>query len=233
MVLKEESIVVCKVKSIEGAAVFLDIEGGWEGSMTMSEVAAGRIRNLREYVFPNKQIVCKVLKIDSEGHAQLSLRRVTGKEREDAEKAYKKEKMFSEILKSITPKSKEIVEKIKEDYSISEFVDELSESPELLEKFLDKEKAKKVGEFIKEREKTEKTIKKEIILKTDSESGVKDIKEILSDNKLKINYLGSSKFVISSVAKDFKEANSLLNSSLEIISKRAKEKKAHFEVKEK
>ena len=63
MELKEDEIVMCTVKSIEGTTVFLEIESNGTGSMAMSEVAAGRIRNLREYVFPKKKVVCKILKI--------------------------------------------------------------------------------------------------------------------------------------------------------------------------
>ncbi len=76
MELTEGSLVLCTVKKIEKTNIFLDIDGYGEGSMVLSEVAAGRIRNLREYVFPNKKIVCKILNIDK-GHIELSLRRVT------------------------------------------------------------------------------------------------------------------------------------------------------------
>ena len=48
MELREDQVVMCTVKSIEGTTVFLEIEGNGTGSMAMSEVAAGRIRNLRE-----------------------------------------------------------------------------------------------------------------------------------------------------------------------------------------
>ena len=85
MELREDDVVMCTVKEIEGTTVFLEIEGNGTGTMVMSEVAAGRIRNLREYVFPKKKVVCKVFKIANGGHIELSLRRVTGKEREEAQ----------------------------------------------------------------------------------------------------------------------------------------------------
>ncbi|PIN94003.1 hypothetical protein COU54_00825 [Candidatus Pacearchaeota archaeon CG10_big_fil_rev_8_21_14_0_10_31_24] len=234
--IKEEDIVVCKVKSIEGATVFLEIEGfekSINGSMMMSEVAAGRIRNLREYVFPNKKIICKVLRIASDGHPELSLRRVTGKEREETEKRTKKEKTFEALLKSNVKDYLEIIKKIKEKYALWEFVDESYQNHSLLEKYMNKEDAKKVFKLVSEKENKEKEVKKNIILKTNSESGLEDIKEILSNSKLKISYLGSSKFTISTTGKDFKEANLKLNSALEEMEKMAKDKKATLEIKEK
>ena len=38
----------------------LEIEDDGVGSMVLSEVSAGRIRNLRNYVSPGKIVVCKV-----------------------------------------------------------------------------------------------------------------------------------------------------------------------------
>src|SRR3990167_650200 len=109
MELREDDVVMCTVKEIEGTTVFLEIEGNGAGSMVMSEVAAGRIRNLREYVFPNKKVVCKVLKIAADKHIELSLRRVTGKEREEAQEKYKKEKTFMSLIGTLVPNTHEVV----------------------------------------------------------------------------------------------------------------------------
>ena len=77
----EGDIILCTVEKIEGISVFVTIDKGGTGSIVTSEIAPGRIRNLRDYVVPNKKIVCKVLKVDPNGHVHLSLRRVTAKER--------------------------------------------------------------------------------------------------------------------------------------------------------
>ncbi len=44
--VKEDDIVMCAVKKIEGTAVFVQIENNGEGSIVMSEIAAGSIRNI-------------------------------------------------------------------------------------------------------------------------------------------------------------------------------------------
>ena len=73
--------VLCTVDRIVGTAVFVRIDNSnIEGEIIMSEVAPGRIRNIRDYVVPKKKIVCKVLRISSSGNIDLSLRRVTQKE---------------------------------------------------------------------------------------------------------------------------------------------------------
>jgi len=111
MKLKEDDIVLCKVKKIEKTSVFLDIEDNGEGSMMMSEVAAGRIRNLRNYVSLNKQVVCKVLKISGD-HIELSLRRVTSREKEEVLERYRDGRALSAMLKSIGEDAEKVIGKI-------------------------------------------------------------------------------------------------------------------------
>ncbi|MBI2632580.1 hypothetical protein HYW75_06245 [Candidatus Pacearchaeota archaeon] len=231
MIIKEQDIVMCKVKNIEGTTIFLKIEGNGEGSMVMSEVAAGRIRNLRAYVAPNKLIVCKVMKI-TPGNIQLSLRRVTAKERKQVEEQYKKEKTLFSMLKNLVQNPEEIITKIKEDYVITIFLDESRSDPKLLEKYFSKEQIKKLTVMLAEKEEKEKIIKNIFILKSSAPSAIKDIKEILSIPGLDIRYLGSSKFSISATAKDFKEAEHKISSALKELENRAKDKKAIFEIKE-
>ncbi len=82
---------MCTVDKIAGTVVFVTIDGNGQGSIVLSEIAPGRIRNLRNYVVPKKRIICKVLKI-SRDYVALSLRRVTQKERKELLNQYKQEK---------------------------------------------------------------------------------------------------------------------------------------------
>jgi len=233
MELREDQVVMCTVKSIEGTTVFLEIEGNGTGSMAMSEVAAGRIRNLREYVFPKKKVVCKILKIAADGRIELSLRRVTGKEREKAQEQYKKEKTFTSLLGTLIPNAHEVTVAIKSEYNLADFFDKIKEQPILLEKFIKKEQALRLSNMLAEKEEREKHAKKIFILKANSDSGLEDIKEILSLPDVDIHYLGSSLFSIEAIASNFKEANTKVNMALEQIEKHSKNKKAQFELKEK
>ena len=232
MELIEGSLVLCTVKKIDKTNIFLDIEGYREGSMVLSEVAAGRIRNLREYVFPNKKIVCKVLNI-SNNHIELSLRRVTGKEKQEVLERYKKEKSLTSMLKTIVPNPQEIVKKIKKEFDFLTFLEEAKDNIQILKKFFTKEQIEKISKILAEKIAKEKEVKKFFKLSSTSPSGITEIKEILSIPEAEIRYLGSAQFSILMKAKDFKEANKKIESLLEQIKQKAKQKHVLFEIKEK
>lgn len=232
MEVNEGDLVFCKVTGIQGASVFLEIEGEKRpGTMIMSEVAAGRIRNLREYVSPGRKVVCKVLRIASD-HVELSLRRVTAGEREKVLKDYKKERAFASVLKVVGESPEKIISKIKEKYEFVDFVEQARENPELFEEFVDMEKAKKIAQIVKEKEVKEKTIVRKFVLKTESEKGVSDLKEVLDfpEDSVEIHYLGSGSFAASVSGKDLKDAGTKTVKILEEIGERAKKKKAFFEI---
>ncbi len=230
--LKEDDLALCTVKSVEGTTVFVDVQGGEKGSIVFSEIAAGRIRNIREYVSPNKKIVCKVLRVYPD-HLELSFRRVTGKERESVLEENKKEKTFSGMLKTISSDYQKIIDNIKSFYLISEFIEEIKTDSKLIEKYFSKKEAELLSKILSEKKEKEKVVKKVFILKSFTSSGLSDIKEILNIKDAKISYLGSSQFSISKSGKNLKDAEREIQSLLEQIGKKAKEKKAIFEYKEK
>src|SRR3989344_2187743 len=178
MALIEGQLVLCTVKVIDKANIFFDIEEQGEGSMVLSEVAAGRIRNLREYVFPGKKIVCKVLNV-SNGHVELSLRRVTAKERQEVLERYKKERSFASMLKTIASNPEEIVKKIKKEHDLVSFLEEAKDNTEILKKYFSKEQIEKLSKVLKEKINKEKEVKKIFKISSTSNIGVLDIKEIL------------------------------------------------------
>src|SRR3989337_26635 len=100
MSLEEGDIVLCTVDRIVGTTVFVHIEGNGEGSIVLSQVAPGRIRNIRDYVVPKKKIVCKVLRISGD-RIDLSFRRVTQKEQKELKERNKQERSFASILKTV------------------------------------------------------------------------------------------------------------------------------------
>jgi translation initiation factor 2 alpha subunit (eIF-2alpha) len=234
METKVNELVMCTVKKVEGTTVFVEIDQNKPGSIVFSEIAAGRIRNIRLYVTPGKKIVCKVLKVLPD-HLELSLRRVTGKEREEILERYKKEKTFENILKAVTKDSQNIINKIKEDFEIWEFIDKAKEKIDLIDQYIDKKYSEIVKKTLKEKEEKEKSVKKIFTLKTNSEDGLDDIKEILKNdnNNINISYLGSGQFSIIVKAKNFKDAEHIIDKKLEEIEKNSKLKKIQFEVKQK
>ncbi len=232
MDIKENDIVLCTVKRIERTTVFLEIEGNGEGTMSFSEVAAGRIRNIRDFIAMNKKVVCKILRI-KDNNIELSLRRVTAKEREEVLENYQKEKTLVSILKPILKdKTTDIIKKIKEENNPADFLDEAKENPSILKNFVSGSELEQLKKILSEKKEKDKKVKKIILLKSDKPSGIKDIKEILKTESAEISYLGASKFLIEIKAKDYKIANSNLEKALAEINAKAKKLNAKFEIKD-
>jgi len=114
--LEVGDLVSCIVDRVVGTVVFvrLNVEGKEvEGSIVFSEIAPRRIRNIRDYVVPKKKIVCKVLRISQSGNIDLSLRRVTLKERKEVLEQEQQEKSYTSIVKGILgEKAEELIKKI-------------------------------------------------------------------------------------------------------------------------
>lgn len=225
--LEEGQIVLCTVKNIVGATVFVKIEEyNKEGTIVTSEIAPGRIRNLRDYVVPNKKIVCKVLRIGGE-HLDLSLRRVTAKEKKELLEFYEREKNLIATLKSISKESEKIIQKIKETSSLTDFFEQAKENPKLLDDLMNKDEAAKLLKILKEKKEKEIFVKKKFSLTSQAEDGIVKIKKIVPADA---TYLAAGKFLITIKNKSYKEANLKLSKLLEELEKKAKQENCVFSV---
>jgi len=152
MNLEEGDFVLCTVDRIEKTIVFVKIhlnDKEIEGSVITSEIAPGRIRNIRDYVVPKKKIVCKVLRILKNGNVELSLRRVTLKETKEVLEKYEQERSYVSILKSIIGKDADkVMEKILAVGGIYDFLEQAKENPKSLEELAGKENAKKILDIL-------------------------------------------------------------------------------------
>ena len=234
MALEEGDLVLCTVEKIVGTIVFVNISGEKkEGSIVLSEIAPGRIRNLRDYVVPKKKIVCKVLRISPE-RVDLSLRRVTQNEKKQIIEEYNQEKSYENILKSILgDNSKQIIDKIKEKENLYNFFEQVKKNPDFLEKLVGEANSKRIIQIIS-KEKTKKLIiKKEFSLTSTKPNGLELIKELLGDIKdFEINYLSAGKFSVKTQSEDPKKEEKKLKIILENVEKMAKEKGMEFSIKE-
>ena len=226
--------VLCTVERIEGTVVFVTLDGGKEGSIVVSEIAPGRIRNLRDYVVPKKKIVCKILRISEKGNIELSLRRVSAKERKEVLDKYNQERAYTSILKKVLgDKTEKIIEKIKSEDSVSDFFLEVKTNPKKLENLVGSD-FKKILEILNVQKIKKAVAKKEIILKSEDSNGIEIVKKVLgSDSKAEIKYLAAGRYSVQTVSDDIKKASVILREILEKIEKRARESKAEFSIKEK
>lgn len=233
--LEEGQIVLCTVEKVAGTTVFVRIDGGTEGTITLSEIAPGRIRNLRDYVVPGKRIACKVLNIKN-GYVNLSLRRVTGAEKKELLDREAKEKSYSAILKTVLGKegSDVLIKKILEEKTVLEFFEEIKENPKSIEKFLKKEDSIKILQILESKKEKPKEIKQIVKLSTKSSDGMNVIKNILNescnDSKCEVSYLAAGKYRITFTGEDFKVLKNTNNQTLESIEKLAKKNHCEFAV---
>ncbi len=222
MNLEEGETVLCTVEKIQGTTVFVRIENGPEGTIVTSEIAPGRIRNIRDYVVPNKKIVCKVLRL-KQGNIELSLRRVTQKETKEVLDKYQQEKSYESILKSVVgEQALNILEKIKEKESLYDFFEEAKTNPKEIEKILGKEKAAKILEIINTQKIKSIKIKKEIKLTTNDFDGLDKIKNILINKEIIVKYIGRGRYSLESEAENPKVADKKIQKFSEEIEKKAK-----------
>ena len=232
MNLEIGDVVFCTVDRIVGTTVFVNIEGNGEGSIVFSEVAPGRIRNIRDYVVPKKKIVCKILRISGD-RIDLSLRRVTLKEQKEIKEIYKQERGFLSILKTVLKeKAEEVLADISRREGIHGFFQRIKNNPEELEELIGKTDSKKVLEILQTSQKKKRAvIKKEIILKSMDSDGLGKIKDILGKiDGVEIRYISAGRYSLKREDEDVKEGDQKLREILEIIEKRAKTGNLDFSI---
>ena len=229
---EEGQLVLCTVDKVIGTTVFVIIDGDGEGTITLSEIAPGRIRNLRDYVVPNKKIVCKVIRIYGD-KIQLSLRRVKPNERKELLEKKEKEKSYRAVLKTVLGEesSKELIEKISKDQTINEFFENLDENIKFLEKEIKKEQFEKLIKIFESKKEKPKQIKQIFRLSSKSSDGIIIIKSILKQScpeNCNINYLAAGKYSITLEGKDLKEVDNRIQSVLQNVEQLAKRQHCDF-----
>ncbi|MGE5187445.1 MAG: translation initiation factor IF-2 subunit alpha [Betaproteobacteria bacterium] len=99
-------LVIATIETVTdyGAYAKLD-EYEKRGLLHVSEISSSWIRNIRDFVREGQKLVLKVLRVDHEkGHIDLSLRRVTKRERIDKVLSWKKERKAEALLHGVAEK---------------------------------------------------------------------------------------------------------------------------------
>src|SRR3989337_4325848 len=99
-------LIIATIESVMdyGAYAKLD-EYNRRGFLHISEISSSRVRNVRDLVREKQKMVLKVLRVDVEkGHIDLSLRRVTKRERIEKIKSWKKDRKGDALLHAVAEK---------------------------------------------------------------------------------------------------------------------------------
>ena len=243
-------IVLCRVTKIYGNTTFVHIpEFEKDGVLTISEIAPGRIKNLKDYVVENKEIVCKVLRVDEKhNRIDVSLRRVNLNVRKKKLETIKKEdyadRVYTDISKLINITKDQLFEKtyeyIFDNYeTVFESLYEIMLDNDKVNLFsnLNEDEKKSFVKVINDRIKPEEVeMKKSFNLKSFDSNGVLIIKEAIKNSlnfenseKINIVYLAASKFAITIKHDDMKSADLLYKTFISNIEKYSKENNLIFE----
>jgi len=236
--LEEGNLVLCSVTKIIGTTVFIHLdEYNIDGTLSFPEVAPGRIRNIRDYAFPGKKIVCKVLKIHPQS-VEVSLRRVKVNERNEFNDHYKKEKSYLAMLRTmLADKAEDIINKIKESEDLVDFLESAKETPSKLDKYLSKEQAQKIISILSEKKIKETLISQKFSLSSKAQNGIVLIKNIIHEASkeiprefLEVSYLAAGKYFIKIKTKDPRHADQQLRKMLENLETLSKKSGCIFNV---
>ncbi len=226
-------IVLCTVEKIVGTTVFVIIEDNGEGTITTSEIAPGRIRNLRDYVIPGKKIVCKILSVHGD-KIHLSLRRVKEYEKKELLNKISKEKSYKAIIKAVVGDHEKIIEKITKEYSVTDFFEIIKDNPEIIEKYFNKKDSEKITQILETKKEKPKEITQIFNLSNYSSCGIVIVKEIIQsvckEKKCNVSYIAAGKYRISLIGNDFKEIKLEMNEIISNIEKLAKKQNCEFSV---
>jgi len=225
-------LVIATVETVTdyGAYVNLD-EFEKKGLLHVSEISSSWIRNIRDFVREGQKVVLKVLRVDSEkSHIDLSLRRVTKREKIEKIMSWKKERKAEALIRSVAEKTGVSVteiydkagEQMENEYGLYEsFEKAVREGPEVLTKIgVPEQIAAAIVEVGQERIQVPMVkVKGMVELRCMKPNGVKIIKEAfvnakkaekLSDAKVRFYVVATPKYGVEVMAEDYKRAEDTL-----------------------
>lgn len=219
-----------------GAYVSLDEYENKEGLIHISEISSSWVRNIRRHVHEGQKTVLQVLRVDpSKEHIDLSLRRVTGRERRERLVEWKRLKrgitLLNSTAKAMGLSSEEAYEKIGiklEDefgslyHALLEAVDKGEKA--LIKKGISEDWAKALTETAKTKIKPP-VVKIKGVLKVSSNKsdGVdvlrKAFKKAVSSKgrkraQIEITVLGTPQYRIEVTSKDYKTAEKIMGDAI-------------------
>ncbi|HUW47361.1 MAG TPA: translation initiation factor IF-2 subunit alpha [Patescibacteria group bacterium] len=213
-----------------GAYVKLD-EYNRRGFLHISEISSSRIRHVRDFVRENQKMVLKVIRVNVEkGHIDVSLRRVTKRERIDKIKSYKKNRKGEALLHSVAEKVglhiHEVYQKagaiLEEKYGLYEgFEKVVKEGVEVLTKLdIPEDLAKVIAQVAEERIRIKMVKVKGVIeVRCVKSNGVKCIQDAFinakksqeaKDAKIEFCVIAAPRYSVEVAADNWKRAEELL-----------------------
>ena len=230
--------VVCSVKNVTDFGAYVELEefGGKEGFIHISEIKAGWVKYVRDYVREGQKIVCKVLNVDtSRGHIDISLKDVNEHQRRAKIQEWKNEQKADKWLQFVAEETgtdnetmvalhNKLYTEFGSGYAAFEEASVEGERAFTALKFNEKI----VESIVKIATENIKLpfvdIAGYVDLTSDLPNGIETIKEALTaadsiadvdgkDVRLEVSYTGAPRYRIKVIAPDYKKAEAVLKKS--------------------
>lgn len=234
-------LVIATIESITtyGAYAKLD-EYDRKALLHISEISSSWIRNIRDFVREGQKIVLKVVRVKPEkGQIDVSLRRVTRRERIEKIKIFKKDRKAESLIRNVAEKvglsKEEVYEKagflLEEEYGLYyAFEKILKEGPEVLTKLGISEELAKVFADVAEERISVKMVKIKGIIEVRcmKPNGVKLIqdsfkkafkKEKTKDTKIRFYVKAAPKYKVEVLAENYKRGEEVFQKISESVVK--------------
>ncbi len=228
--MEEGDLVLCKVEKVTSTVTFVRLSDGQSGTIVSSEIAPGRIKLMRQYVIPNKQIVCKVLRV-GDSQIQLSLRRVNSKEKKEVIQAFKQVQAIDVAFKQILgDKEATVKEKILEKFeSLAKFISATKDDNSLITKYIPEDKQEAIRK-VSDKKRKNQELKQNIKIKCIERDGIKRIKKIfdLDNDRVSVIYISAGNFKLSLSVDDFKNGKKEMVDIIGELGERAKKNNCEF-----
>ncbi len=224
-------LVIATIETVTdyGAYAKLD-EYNKRGLLHVSEISSSWIRNIRDFVREGQKLTLKVLRVDLEkGHIDLSLRRVTKRERIEKVLSWKKERKAEALLRGVAEKTGKTPEEVyqkagavmEEKFGLYEGFEKAAvEGPEALTEIgIPEDLAKAAAQVAQERIHVKMVKVKGVLeIRVGKPNGVKIIKEAFhkaktektKDANITFYVIAAPKYSIEVQAENYKRAEDVL-----------------------
>jgi translation initiation factor 2 subunit 1 len=225
-------LVIATIEKVMDYGAYANLEEyNRQGLLHISEIASGRIRKIRDYVRENQKLVLKVIRVNVEkGQINLSLRRVTKRERIEKNKSWKKnrkgEALLNEVAEKVGLPIHEVYHKagviLEEKYGLYEgFEKVVKEGLEVLTELdIPEDLAKVIAQVAEDRIRIKMvTVRGVLEVRCTKPNGVKCIQEALigagksqkaKDAKIEFYVIAAPRYSVEVSADNWKRAEELL-----------------------
>jgi translation initiation factor 2 subunit 1 len=232
-------LVIATITKVREYGAYANLEEyNKQGLLHISEITSGRVRRIRDYVKEKQKMVLKVIRVNVEkGQINLSLRRVTKRERIEKNKSWKRnrkgEALLNEVAEKVGLPLHEVYQKagliLEQKYGLYEgFEEVVKEGIEILTKLdISEDLAKVIAQVAEERIKIKMVKVKGVIeVRCSKPNGVKCIQDAFidagkshraKDSKIEFYVIAAPKYSVEVSADNWKRAEKLFEKVCESV----------------